>query len=303
MNNPENNTWLDKELSKIIGSEKKLPDFELWKKEHARAVKTLTSKANDTSVSKGPLSIRNIIMKSQIKKIAIAAVIIIIVTLVLHNSSVNISTPAFAFEDVYNAIDKVQWIHCTMTLVEMSGDTETEEKQFGYGWESWGRENPYISAEKHTDGFIAFNEETDKGIKKSIYIPRTNSITINYESADSPEFNGSYKDAFKAQMRKYEDDGSKVEYKESFLEGRAVTTIILDYTPKDGDGYNSIISIIVDSDTYLPIKMEWQQIALKKNLTGKMIGIYDYPETGPTDIYELGVPIDTKIIYDDQEAN
>ena len=77
MNNPENNKWLDKILGQTIGSEKPQVNFEQWKENHPNAVKKLTSRANDTQVSKHPIKIKEIIMKNPIIRLAFAAVVII----------------------------------------------------------------------------------------------------------------------------------------------------------------------------------------------------------------------------------
>ncbi len=78
MNHPENDKWLDKALSETIGSKKPLTDFEQWKQKHPEAVEMLTSRAQlKASTTKRPHSIRIIIMKSPITKLAAAAVIII----------------------------------------------------------------------------------------------------------------------------------------------------------------------------------------------------------------------------------
>ena len=58
MNNPENQKWLDKILSKTIGSEKPQANFEQWKEQHPRAVEMLTSRTQYTH--KNPLRIGNL---------------------------------------------------------------------------------------------------------------------------------------------------------------------------------------------------------------------------------------------------
>ena len=78
MKRPENNKWLDDALAETIGSKKTEPNFEKWKQEHPQAVEMLTARAaRGPSASKSPLSIRIMIMKSPITKLAAAAVIII----------------------------------------------------------------------------------------------------------------------------------------------------------------------------------------------------------------------------------
>lgn len=78
MNHPENDKWLDDALAETIGSEKTKPNFDKWKQEHPEAVEMLTSRIDKgASASPSPLSIRKMIMKSPITKLAAAAVIII----------------------------------------------------------------------------------------------------------------------------------------------------------------------------------------------------------------------------------
>ena len=97
MNNPENNKWIDKILGETIGSEKPKPDFEQWKEKHPKAVEILTSRASDIAVSKRPLNIREIIMKNPITKLAAAAMIIIAVSIIFNNGSINIINFSYIF--------------------------------------------------------------------------------------------------------------------------------------------------------------------------------------------------------------
>jgi len=80
MKRPENDKWLDEALSEVIGSEKPRTDFEQWKQRHPEAVEMLTSRARSKALTtKRPLNIRNIIMKSPITKLAVAAVVVVAV--------------------------------------------------------------------------------------------------------------------------------------------------------------------------------------------------------------------------------
>jgi hypothetical protein len=78
MKRSDDNNWLDEALTNVIGSRKPYADFEKWKNDHPDAVKMLTSRAGrQISAAPGPLSIRSMIMKSPITKLATAAVVII----------------------------------------------------------------------------------------------------------------------------------------------------------------------------------------------------------------------------------
>ncbi|MFH1882448.1 MAG: hypothetical protein ABIL62_07045, partial [Planctomycetota bacterium] len=77
-----NDKWLDEALAETIGSKKTEPNFEKWKQGHPQAVEMLTSRIDKgASASPSPLSIRKMIMKSPITKLAAAAVIITVVAL------------------------------------------------------------------------------------------------------------------------------------------------------------------------------------------------------------------------------
>jgi hypothetical protein len=111
MKRPENNKWLDDELTKAIGSEKTEPDFEKWHQSHPEAVEMLTSRAGrQTSASRRPHNIRDIIMKSPITKLAAAAVIILAVILSMTVVS-NLGSPAYALEQTVKAFENVRHMH------------------------------------------------------------------------------------------------------------------------------------------------------------------------------------------------
>ncbi len=116
MKNPENENWLDDVLSEIIGSKKPKTDFEQWKLQHPDAVEMLTSKAGrDSSISKGPLSIRNIIMKNPVTKLAAAAVIILATGIFLYTTNNSMVPAAYALQDTIEAYNTVSSLHMEMS--------------------------------------------------------------------------------------------------------------------------------------------------------------------------------------------
>lgn len=124
MKRPDNNEWLDKELSEIIGSEKPRTDFEQWKQQHPDAVKMLTSWADAYSASERPQMIRNIIMKSPVIKFAAAAVIIIAVLIGIGHFGRDGSSVALA--DITEQFESVPFFNLTIYL---SYDTSAEAKK------------------------------------------------------------------------------------------------------------------------------------------------------------------------------
>jgi len=111
MKRPENDKWLDDALAETIGSKKTEPNFEKWKQGHPQAVEMLTARAaRGPSASKSPHSIRIMIMKSPITKLAVAAVIIVAVVLSISVFDKSIGT-AYAIEQTIEANRGLRFIH------------------------------------------------------------------------------------------------------------------------------------------------------------------------------------------------
>lgn len=236
---------------------------------------------------------RRIIMKSPIAKITAAAAIIIVAILVLHNGSVDVVTPAFGLQDVLDALKETEWVHCVVKVEQVNVDTKTAEKMGIGGWESWESVHPSYSIEKHDNGKVYFTEK-DTG-KTSRYDPRTNRITVVYKDPpSSQETYDSLADKYVKELAEVEKKGDNVKYEEGVYEGRPVQIVSFDATSEGG--LHTTMSVSIDSETYLPKKYTAQQTLPKKGLHGTISGIFDYPETGPEDIYAVGVPRTAEIV-------
>ena len=125
MKRPENNKWLDDELTKVIGSEKTEPDFEQWHQSHPEAVEMLTSRVGrQASASRRPLNIRSIIMKRPITKLAAAAVIVIAVVLSLTFLEKSVTPAAYALEQTIQASHSVSYLHIINTVASQDEPME-----------------------------------------------------------------------------------------------------------------------------------------------------------------------------------
>ena len=111
MERPENDQWLDRELSETIGSKETRTDFERWKRNHPQAVEMLTSRADRRiSSTVRSFSLRSTIMKNPIAKCAAAAVIIIAVMFSVHFWGKSTPT-AYAFEQTIEAMQTKRSFH------------------------------------------------------------------------------------------------------------------------------------------------------------------------------------------------
>ena len=166
MERPENNKWLDEALTETIGSEKPRTDFEQWKKQHPDAVNMLTSRAQGTPVSKRPLNIRNIIMKSPITKLAAAAVIVIAVFIGIDQFNTNGSSVAWA--DVAERFESVPFFNITIYLCDPSNKTKKIE--------IWRSEDSRIRAH---EGNKVFFKDLSKDKNKFTIFDRSTKKLVN----------------------------------------------------------------------------------------------------------------------------
>jgi len=158
MKRPENNNWLDDALAKAIGSEKSKPDFEKWKQDHPQAVEMLTSRVGRSpSATKRPLSIRRIIMKSPITKLAAAAVIIIAVLIGINQFGGSIGGASVAWADVAERFESVPFFNVTIYLGW--GPYAQDQKLEFHKIEIWKSENSQLRG--HSGEEIIFADFAD----------------------------------------------------------------------------------------------------------------------------------------------
>ena len=295
MNTDKNNKNLDEQITNAIGRDGLKFDFNKWKNEHEKEVQIYKSQTTEQTIQSARIyRIGKIIMKSPIRKLAAAAVLIIAIMLLFNNGSV--TTPAFGFDDITAALQKAKWAHTIMTIVELNWD-EDEKKSIGDKTETWQSVNPSVSINIDSDGKITYLEK-ETG-KLSTYNPESNTITIRYvQLSDLDGTYASLSEMFESQINDMKKKAEEFKYEEGILNGKHVTIIKTEFT-SDND-FHSIFSIMVDPESYLPQKMIIEQILTSKNQSGKAEVIFDYPDSGPKDIYEAGVPRDAKIVVVDQ---
>ena len=233
-------------------------------------------------------------MNSKVTKLAAAAVIILVVILAIRGSSIRITTPAFGLDDVRAAVKQAEWVHCVMRVEHLNVDLETARELGIGGWETWVSLHPPCSIEKHDDGRILYAErDTGKTLR---YDPVANVITAAQQIPSTPQDAAmNMIDEWAKSLADIEEHGGEVTYEEGTYEGRPVTIIGVDFAPPDGNPH-SVLSVAVDPETRYPLRLTWEQTHSEKGLHGVMTGVFDYPDSGPTNIYEAGAAEDAKIV-------
>ena len=229
------------------------------------------------------------IMKSRITKLAAAAVIkvTVIVSLRLYTGSVDITTPAFAVSDVITAMQRTPWLHATGQWV---GDTNNVPPDTLKQWEKaewWYSIDPYRMFIIEQGGKIEVT--TSDSIK--LYDPKNNTITVTSPHHPEETPPASMPVIYLRAISELEKRGARVQYSDSTYGDRSAKIINVDYSTEEG--FRGKITIIADAKTRLAKKMILYQASAGESGTLSMV--FDYPSSGPADIYEAGAPRDAEV--------
>lgn len=253
-----------------------------------RILQEQSSKLREVSKSNKQIQLWRIIMKSRITKFAAAAVIIIgiILSMTLLNKTV---APAFGMNDVLAAIAQAEWMHITWDYAKVDAGSDLAEREIN---ERWISVNPKRSITIYKDGSINFMDYLNDAVKAQEYDAETKMLTVRYRPASRDYPYATIVDMCLGGLSELEEkEGAKVEYAEGVYGGNSVKIINVDNT--DDSGVHLQLSIIADDQTYLPICMTSLHEESGKSTTAN--AIFDYPEIGPTDIYQAGAPPDVEV--------
>ncbi len=227
------------------------------------------------------------IIKSPFMKFAAAAVIIIAVTIVVTWFGSSIDGSSVALGQVMENMKKMPWAHA---FLQMQREVHKEQSQFWYSFAS------KVEASKEQNGeltLIDYNKQVSYA-----YNPGTEQITIS--SLRNREFvagaGSPWELLEKIVEQLSENEGTQVTRKNDEYDGSDVEI----YKVRIPRGNKEVEEwlFVVDSDTHLIMTLKLRGYEPDGNV--KVFGemTFDYPDDGPTDIYELGAPRSAAVIDD-----
>lgn len=228
--------------------------------------------------------IRGTIMKSRMTKLATAAVIFIVILIGVNQFGGSIDIATIAFADISEAMKNMPWMH------SVSRGFDNRRKGVV---ELWIGFDTKINAVKEPDGKAIFWNANEN--RKYEYDPQNNTITIDY--ADNVLFPMSSPILFLESMQKmFKEAGAKIITKSGEYRGQKVQIqeiSLSSVSPGNGD---NLIRLFIEPKSKLLFAAQVKSADSNGNTVVDGETTFHYPQTGPADIYDLGVPRDAKII-------
>ena len=228
-------------------------------------------------------------MKSPITKFAAAAVVIIVVMFVLQNGSVDIASTTYA--QMRKNMQKMPWVH-----VIIKGTKGTQGEKYYAEMEQWFSDEAQVLAMKKPDGELEFSDYK-KG-KSYVYDPNAELISLsfinqnNYSKRAIPLQNGI--DSMLSMLTK---QGATINHRPGRFEGKEVEIYEIQYRLENMSMNGKMY---VDSKSRLPIYGEYETTDAHGN-HGNAEMRFEFPESGPKNIYDIGAPISAQAPSQDLE--
>jgi len=224
-------------------------------------------------------------MKSKITKLAAAAIIIAFM-LITYLGNVTLDLTSTAFAQMTEAMKKKPWLHA---ISQFYGD---QEMKWSESWYSFAQK---IVARKDTDGTASYLDLLNN--KEYIYNPTTDIVTVTYRPNDNADLILRSESPWKVvetMIETFEAQGAVHKCRNGQYQSKDV--YIYDLIMSEKSHGKAEIKIISDRDKNLLLVWEVKSWNPQRELITDAKVSFDYPEKGPEDIYELGVPKTAKVI-------
>ncbi len=242
------------------------------------------SKGKKTSAKEQ--NIWRIIMKSNITKLAAAAVIIIGAYVVIYQSGGSIDVATVSFAQITENMKQMTWMHA---VVEGTG----------VGVEAWVCFERRKLVKKWADGEIRFHDDLKQVFQ--VYDPDSNTVTISRGTADAFSAMGGSALYFpRLVMERFEQAGKNVVREPGKYKGKNATIFKISGFVGDMDMDMKVeMTVEAERNVVLFVNQKAYDKAGKLEIEGNFY--FDYPEKGPESIYDVGVPRSAKTVRGEKE--
>ena len=221
------------------------------------------------------------IMKSPITKLAVAAVIIIVVLIGIHQLGGSDGS-SVAWGKMIESMKKLPWMHIVM---------ESDRGEGKQRFEVWISFESQVGASKRSSGETTYRDGQKHVLYR--YDPDKQSITVSYYDEDITKGATSVWNFWETWLKQVAELSTEFTEETGRYNGRKAKIYKLKAS-KNETTYASMI--IVDIERNLPVFGHQKSFDSSGNLIKAKDLHFEYPEEGPASIYDVGVPKSAKVI-------
>ena len=223
-------------------------------------------------------------MKSPITKLAAAAVIVTALIISINQFGKSVSFTTIAFADISEAMKKMPWLHVV-------GESASGKHEVWFSFEQ------RVMVQKTPDGRIIYQDDLKRTTQ--IFEPDANTVTISHSTTDSLTAMGhSALDFPKSVLKLFDDTSEKVIQEIGKYKGKDVKFFRMRGFIGDMD---MEVEMIVDMDENILLLLNQKVFDDAGKIVIEAKGYFDYPESGPNNIYEAGAPTSANIIRPEKD--
>ncbi len=237
------------------------------------------------------ISIWRKIIKSRITKFAAAAVIIIAVLIGMYQFGGSIDGASVAFAEIKKAVNEMPLLHKVL-------QTERDGKKF-YTENWYCFESKTVLSKYAVDGKCFKISSLDYYTMENIvYDPDSDVVRVSYRvDVDSGGLPSSPWLIVGDYIEQYVWEDAEVSHEKGLYEGNDVDIYYFSIARNFRDEREEA-EFIVNRNSHLPILYKRRFWTPEGRLRIGQVISFDFREKGPKDIYDLGVPGTTKVVYD-----
>jgi hypothetical protein len=289
MNQNKDEKWLDEIISRAVGPGEPQFDPASWKQRFPQEFEMLQSRGKRDAAARS--SVWQTAVKMNASKLAAAAAIIIAICIGIDHFNIPVDGASITYAEIRDAVNKMPVMHKVLQTYCDGNNWRTEN---WYDFESRTLLMKY-APEGKCKKISSLNYNT---MENTVYDVNSDIITISYRVDVSPHgYPPSPWLIVENHMEHFKYQDAVIKHERSQYEGSEVDRYSISI-PRNFRDEKVQAEFVVDSDSYLPILYKRKFWTPEGHLRFDQVINFNFPESGPENIYEFGVPTSTKVVTD-----
>ncbi len=286
---------LDKNIDKLIKKLDLKASTDLDQKIHSQIDNAL-ARPKKTQPAQQP-NIWKLIVKSKMTKITTAAVIIMAVLIGINQfgGSIEISSVAFAkvFAEIKKAVNQMPLMHKVLY-------TDRDGKEYYTENWYWFKSKSVLSKYVVDDKYFKISSLNYSTMENMVYDPDSDVVRVSYRVDVSPDrLPAAPGSIIGYYIEDYVRQEADICHEKGTYEGDDVEIYYFSI-PRNFRDEREETEFIVNRNTHLPTLYKRKFWTPEGLLRFDQVISFDFTENGPKDIYDLGVPRTTEVVYDSE---